>query len=290
MKAVHYVLVVIVALIAGYAGSCLVPHKSVISSEKKVETAFERVMRTNTLRCGYIVWPPEFNKDPNTGAFSGIDYDIITELAKRLNWKVEWAEEVNFTTMAAALKAGRFDAICFGLYRDAPRASFAHFTSPFYYSGTGVYVRSDDERFDTLPIASLNSETYAIATMDGEMSAIVAKARFPNAKQVTIPSTASPTDLFQNVSSKKADLTFANTLVGAKYMEANPGVLKNIAATDPIQVFSHGIAFRKEDADLVNTVDIVLQEMQDQGAIDRILDTYSQINGAFYRMAKPYRQ
>ena len=228
----HYIIVVLLALIAGSIGATLVLGKNHSVSEKK-ETAYERVLRTGTLRCGYIIWPPEFKKDINTGQFSGIAYDIMTGVAKRLNWKIDWVEEVNFTTMSAALKAKRFDGICFSLYRDSPRAVFSRFTAPLYYSGTGVFVRADDHRFDTINPYLLNDAQYRVATMDGEMSAITARNRFPKTQQVSLPNTANPTDLLLNVVTGKADFTLMNTGAASEFMAKNPGQIRNIAAKYP---------------------------------------------------------
>lgn len=39
------------------------------------ETAFERIMRTGTMRCGYVVWAPYLSVDPKTGQMGGVAYD-----------------------------------------------------------------------------------------------------------------------------------------------------------------------------------------------------------------------
>lgn len=44
------------------------------------ESAYDRVMRTGTIRCGYFIWPPGFSIDPNVGKRSG----FFTILSK--NW------------------------------------------------------------------------------------------------------------------------------------------------------------------------------------------------------------
>ena len=45
------------------------------------ESAYERVLRTGVLRCGYIAYPPHLIVDPATGTISGISHDIIEEAA-----------------------------------------------------------------------------------------------------------------------------------------------------------------------------------------------------------------
>lgn len=259
------------------------------SAVKPEKTIANRVLQTKKLRCGYIVWSPEFIKDPNSGEISGLAYDIITEAAKRLGWAIDWVEEVNFGNMVPALQSGRFDAICFSLYRDAPRANFARLSIPIFYSGTGIFVKADDDRFDTLPTADINNPDFSIATIDGEMSALTAQKAFPNAKQAALPQTSSAADLLMNVATGKADLTLVNTMAGAQFMQANPGQVKNITLTQPLEVFSHGFAFRTDSGETVETLNVVLQEMLDQGFIDKIIDRYSPQQGAYYRVKKNYQ-
>lgn len=56
------------------------------AAETGKESAYECVMRTGTLRCGYILLPPEMNKDPNTGALSVIPACVgMTSDFKALN-------------------------------------------------------------------------------------------------------------------------------------------------------------------------------------------------------------
>ena len=55
------------------------------------ESAYERVIRTGIIRCGYFVWPPFLAIDPNTNKKSGIFFDIVEEILfklKRLHKKL----------------------------------------------------------------------------------------------------------------------------------------------------------------------------------------------------------
>ncbi|MCB1556441.1 MAG: hypothetical protein KDJ15_03915, partial [Alphaproteobacteria bacterium] len=41
-----------------------------------MDSGYDRVMRTGTIRCGYIAFPPYLMQDLNTGEFSGLAYDL----------------------------------------------------------------------------------------------------------------------------------------------------------------------------------------------------------------------
>ena len=251
------------------------------------ESAYERVMRTNTLRCAYIILPPEFTKDVNTGAYGGLSTELVTQAAKRLNMKVEWVEEVNFQTAAPGLKTGRYDAVCFTFYRYSQAAPVADYSIPLFYSSTGVYVRTDDARFDS-GISSLDDPAVTLATIDGEMSQFIAAENFPHAKTLSLPQMTDLSQMLENVVSKKADAAFVNNPVAEGYLKANPGKLKEIKLGRPLRVFSHGFMFPKGEYDLVKMFDLTLQEMHDHGAIEEIMKKYDPAGHTYMRVAPGY--
>ncbi len=52
-----------------------------VAQEKMKESAYERVMRTGTIRCGYFLFPPLAVKNPNTNMLSGITADIFNKIS-----------------------------------------------------------------------------------------------------------------------------------------------------------------------------------------------------------------
>ncbi|HRK97081.1 MAG TPA: transporter substrate-binding domain-containing protein [Alphaproteobacteria bacterium] len=258
------------------------------SAEGAKESAYDRVIRTGVLRCGYILLPPETIKDMNTGKLSGIAFDLTEEVAKRLGVKVNWIEEVNFSTMTEGLNSNRYDAVCFSLYRYSLGAKFADFSVPLFYSKTGIYVREDDHRFDK-DFSLINSEDITIATVDGEMSHFIAQDDFPNAKTLSMPQSTDLSQMMVSVETKKADVTFLNGIVAKGYMDANLGKIRDISGDAPLRVYSHGLMFAKGQYDLVKTIDLILSEMHDHGAIDKILDRYDPSGTTYFRTYKSYK-
>ncbi len=284
MKALHTLLLCLLTVLLTLWFSS---HWSSSESQTTQESLFERVEKAGKIRCAYIVWPPEFNKDPNTGQFSGMAYDITTELFGRLNIDVEWTEEVSFATMSEGLKNDRYDAVCFTLYRDNRRAKVAEMSTPIFYSGTGIYVRDNDDRFDNQDVSIFNDPNITISTIDGEMSEIVSKERFPKAQTLSLPQLSSPADMLMNVATGKADVTFANNIVATSFIKNNPGQIRNIQEDNPLLLFGHSLAFQKGAHDLVSSVNVVLEEMLNHGIIDIIIDKYPSKKNAYYRVKSP---
>ncbi len=112
------------------------------------ETAYDRVMRTGTLRCAYIQWPVLFVKNLQTGQFEGAYADIFAEIGKQLNLKVEWVEEVGTSNAFEGLKSGRIDAVCAPFTPNPQRARVTDFTVPVVYMPYVAMVKANDTRFD----------------------------------------------------------------------------------------------------------------------------------------------
>ena len=57
------------------------------------ESAYDRVMRTNEIRCGYGIYAPWIQKDLVTGEIKGVMADVAEAVAKQLDMKLVWGEE-----------------------------------------------------------------------------------------------------------------------------------------------------------------------------------------------------
>ncbi|MFA6279253.1 MAG: transporter substrate-binding domain-containing protein [Bdellovibrionales bacterium] len=253
------------------------------------ETAFERVIRTNTLRCAYLVMPPQFSRDPNTGAFSGVSYDIVMEAAKRLSLKVDWVEEVNFMTVPEGFKTNRYDSFCFSGYRWTPWSRVMEYTSPLFYSTTSVYVRADDHRFDA-NLKAINNPSVKIVISDGgEASAFIREADFPLSSSVSLPANIDHSLMLETVATKKADVALFNPLEAMPYLVSNPDKLRRVESP-PIRAYAHALSFAKGEHDLTSMFDVVLNEMSDDGTINKVLDKYELIPHSFVRIKSPVSQ
>jgi polar amino acid transport system substrate-binding protein len=249
---------------------------------------YEDVVKAKTIRCGYVIYPPGLMKDANTGRIHGIFPETLEASAKDLGYKIEWTEEVGWSTMIEGLRAGRYDAICSPVWASSTRAQFAEFTTPLFYSGVGVYVRADDHRFDGR-LGAINDKSVTLATIDGEMTSIVAAQDYPEARTVALPQNADVSQALLNVTSRKADVTFVEPFIAEQFLKSHPGALRNLAADAPVRVFPNTMMVAKGDYRLKGLLDVMIAEMVDSGREDRLIAKYDVGSGTFYPRAKPYR-
>lgn len=279
------VALIVLSLIGGYLGSRMAPVRNQQIAE---ETAFERVVRTNTLRCGYGIWKPGLFKDPQTGKLSGIFYDYLEAIGAHTGIKIEWTEEVGWGDFPAALNGRRIDAMCFGAWPKALIAKDVLFTEPTYYLPINAYVRGGDTRFDGA-INKANAPDIRISAMDSELSSQLASGRFPKAQVVSIPQLSDASQLLLNVSTGKADITFTDAWTGAEFMAKNPGQLQVVPLATPLRLFGHTIPVAQGEHSLISLLNTATEEIITSGEFDQIMQKHTKMPGVLLMQKRDYR-
>ncbi len=249
---------------------CLAVLCSSLSYATEPKSAAQRVIDSGILRCGYATSPPVLVKDANTGKLSGSDYDIVEAIGKKLNLKVEWAEEVGWGNFIEGLRTNRYDMMCGSLWPDDTRIKFLSLTRPVYYDRMLAYARFDDKRFDG-NIEKINNANIHIAVIDGDASATFARDRFPNAKQLALPQTAVVADMMLSLTTKKADIIFLDPVRIAVFEENNKGKIRPVANVEPINVIGTSYGVKAGELQLRDMIDIALRELVNNGTIAKLL-------------------
>lgn len=144
-------------------------------------TALTTVQKTGVLRVGWAPWYPYAYKDPKTNAVSGLTVDLVNDLAKKLNVKVQWVED-GWGTMIAGLQAEKFDMLM-PMAITPPRAEAATFTQPFMKTNLGVMVRkADSQKYKSWH--DMDQDGIAITVAMGSNTALYAKEAFKKARIV----------------------------------------------------------------------------------------------------------
>jgi polar amino acid transport system substrate-binding protein len=251
-------------------------------------SVYDRVIESGKIRAAYIVYPPGSFKDPNTGELSGVFIDALNQAGKDLELEVEWTEEVAWGTMVEGLLSDRYDIVGNGIWETPSRGKVVDFSIPLFYSGLGVYARSDVSRFDK-DITTANSSDVKIAIIDGEISELMAKAKFPEAEAVSLGQISDVSQMMLNVSQGKADIAVVEPYIGYEFLQQNPGTLKNIAQTQPIAVFGNSMMFKDNQPKFGSMLNTALQSQLNGGNITASMKKYIPEDGLMYSVAFPYR-
>jgi ABC-type amino acid transport substrate-binding protein len=275
----------LVMMFAGFALAGCNPNRSANTSGQTV-SRMSTILSRGTIRCSYLVYPPYLLKDANTGKLSGIMFDIMEEIGTGSELKIEWVEEVGYESIFTSVNSGRDDLFCGGLWPNASRVRAGTFSVPVFYSVVKAWGRSDESRFSNL--SGINNPEVRIATIDGAMEDIIAKTDYPQATRVSLPQLSPFTQNLLNVTSRKADLTFAEPGIIFEYLNSNPGSLKELAPEKPARTFGNTIVVPKGDYQLKEFVDVALTELLYSGRVAAILQKYEPAPGVFPRAALPY--
>ncbi|MBI3005301.1 MAG: transporter substrate-binding domain-containing protein [Ignavibacteriales bacterium] len=251
-------------------------------------STYSQIRSNGSIRSAYAVGAPLFVVDPNTKQKSGIFYELVERAAEKLSLKVSWTEEVGYGEMIQGLNTRRYDIMGSGVWINGARGKDADFTIPVYYDAVVAYTREGDTRFDK-DLSILNSPSYSISTMDGELGATIAATDFPKARTEALPQIADFTQLILNVVNKKADIVFLALAPARLYQAQNPGKIRAVAGGKPVRVFPVAILLPKGEYELKQSLDYALVEMLTNGEVESILQRHEKIPGSFLRTAPPYR-
>lgn len=264
--------------------ACLV--SPVFAAEK--ESAYDRIMRTQTIRCGYGTNPPWIYRDLTTGEMKGPNVEIMQEIAKQLGFKLEWPEETGWANLPTSLAAGRVDVACSLLWTDPVRGKLVAYPKPLFYSAIHLYARADDKRF-TGKAEEINRPDIRIAVQDGDINEALARRYFPEARLVSLPQASSWTEVYMNVTTGKADVTFADSISVDNFNKAQEKKMRRIALPQPITVYGTAPAVGIQETALKEMLDTTITYLLDTGRIDEILkDFVRQYPDALVPAAKSY--
>lgn len=254
---------------------------------KATASVYDRVTGSGKLRCAYALYNPGCMKDPNTGKLSGIGIEALELVAGNLGLAIEWTEEVGWGTMIEGLETNRYDIVATPVWATTNRARIVDFSDPLYFSPVCAYVKEGDRRFDG-DISRLNSKQFTIATIDGATAEIIAQEDYPEVKRLSLPQMTEFGQLLLTVSTGKADATFTEPADAALFIKSNPGSVRRVGA--PVRVFPNCWLFRRGQMEFKDMIDTALSQLNNSGALDRIIERHEPAPGILYRTAELYHR
>lgn len=253
------------------------------------DSVYEKVKAAGTISCGYSIWNPITYKDLETGAVKGASVDIVEAIGRKTDIKINWAEETAWGTIVEGLVTSRYDMICTTVGALSSRGKAIDFSKPLFYLPIYVVSRKDDTRFDNSK-SSINSEDVKLGVLEGEGTSIFAQEHFPKAKLVSVPQISDYAMLLEDVKTGKSDVTLISGDTFAEFDKKNPGILKIANKNAPIGAFRVAFGLPKGDYQFKLMIDTAIDELQDDGTLDKILTQYDPDAKLYLRVATPYEQ
>lgn len=207
----------------------------------------------------------------NNNAFSGIDADIITEIAKRLGIAKVEMKHVPFENLLIELNNGTVDMVTDAMYIKPERLSKAYFTNQWYREGEAVVIKKDS--------AIKSKDDLKDKTIGGQKGMTFLKTaqkwqQEGKVKEVKVFN--SQAELMMAVNTGKIDACITDGIVAGYTLKQNADLALRIL--EPYEPESSGVigaAIRFADKDLLAAVNDELEKMRADGTLKAIYDKYN---------------
>ena len=207
----------------------------------------------------------------NNNAFSGIDAEIITEIAKRLGIAKVEMKHVPFENLLIELNNGSVDMVTDAMYIKPERLGKAYFTNQWYREGEAVVIKKDSaiktkEDLKDKTIGGQKGMTFLETAQKWQQEGKVKEVKVFN----------SQAELMMAVNTGKIDACITDGIVAGYTLKQNADLALRIM--EPYEPESSGVigaAIRFADKELLTAVNDELEKMRADGTLKAIYDKYN---------------
>lgn len=213
-------------------------------------------------------FPPLQYNDTASGMPVGLEYDLMAELAKRLNFAPRY-EVTAWDGMIDAVSAGRFDMAMAGITLRPERVAVVDVSEPYMTLGMAMMVRGDERRFTDAasfaarPEVSLGAVPGTTSYYVGVFDVLTGDEASPRVK--TYPKFKQATQALRDGT---VDLVMAEPATARAFVLASDGGLKIIG--ELVRPETLGFVFPK-GSDLVAPINAALADLQADGTLERLI-------------------
>ena len=203
------------------------------------------------------------------GQITGFDIDLAKEATKRLGREVEF-KAIDWSSKEAELKSGRVDVLWNGLDITEKRKENMLFSDPYMDNRQIIFVKKGD--------ASIKDEKSLAGKVVGTQSASTSEEYMDGndffKKEVKeVKKYSDFVSAFMDLENGRIDAVVGDEIVGRYYMSKHADKLDAVdVAVGPVSTF--GIGFAKDNQQLRDEVQKVLNEMKKDGTMGRISEKW----------------
>ena len=214
---------------------------------------------------------PFFYINPETNEISGIDADIIKEIAKRLKIDKVEVKETAFSNLLNKLNTDdSIDIAGSGIYITPMRKELVAFTEPLYKESESVVV----PQFSNINFMD-DLKDAAIGVVKGTLYEELAQKWKDNNIVKNIVIYENTSNLLNDINSQKIDAGLTDSVVVNSYLSKDKKlILRTLQDYKPELIGNIGIAVKKNDTELLKELNKIINEMKEDGTIYSILVEY----------------
>lgn len=212
-------------------------------------------------------YPPLQFVDPKTGKQIGWEYDAMDEIAKRLNFKVEY-QNTSWDAMIQSVSDGQYNIGMTGITIKDDRKEKVDFSDPYMRSEQFMLVRGDETRFtDAKSFAEFKDGLVGAQPGTTPFYTAVYSVLDGNEQNPRIKLFETFGATVQALKSGDVDTVLTDGTAGKGYVDASNGGLKLVGG--PLGTEDFGFIFPK-GSDLVGPVNAAIAALKADGTIDAL--------------------
>ncbi|WP_228061280.1 ABC transporter substrate-binding protein/permease [[Phormidium] sp. LEGE 05292] len=215
-------------------------------------------------------YPPyQFRQtDSGNSEIVGFDIDIAKYITKKLGYKLE-IRDTDFSGIIPALQSGRADFAMSGMTPTAERKKNVAFSDLYYEAKNTIVSQKTSNLKNTADLAGKKVGVELGTTQEKTAKSL---------KDVQVVALNRPGSIIQELKSKRLDAAILEDTVAKGYVANNPELTYEPIPTTSEEVGS-AIAFPK-NSPLVNSFNQVLQEMKQNGELQKLITKWFGSDGA----------
>lgn len=212
-------------------------------------------------------YPPLQFVDPKTGEQIGWEYDVMNEMAKRLNFKLEY-QNTSWDAMIQSVSDGQYNIGMTGITIKEDRKEKVDFSDPYMRSQQFMLVRSDESRFtDAKSFGAFKDGLIAAQPGTSPFYTAVYEILDGNEQNPRIKLFETFGATVQALKTGDVDLVLTDSVAAKGYVDSSNGALKVVG--EPLGTEDFGFIFKK-GSDLVAPINAAIASMKADGTIEAL--------------------
>ena len=194
------------------------------------------------------------------GNIAGFDYDIMSEIAKLTDMKVEF-NQMQFAGLLPALQTKKIDAIIAGMTVTEERKQFVNFSETYYVSSQVILVHRDDNSINNFD----NLDGKNVGTVIGTTGDTIMTEN----ERVNVRKFDTGAEAVLSLKEKKIDAIVFDKEPCKNFAKYNAEI--KLIESDAIEE-DYAIAVRKEDTPLLENINKGISIIMTNGTYENLID------------------
>ena len=194
------------------------------------------------------------------GNIAGFDYDIMSEIAKLTDMKVEF-NQMQFAGLLPALQTKKIDAIIAGMTVTEERKQFVNFSETYYVSSQVILVHRDDNSINSFD----NLDGKNVGTVIGTTGDTIMTEN----ERVNVRKFDTGAEAVLSLKEKKIDAIVFDKEPCKNFAKYNAEI--KLIESDTIEE-NYAIAVRKEDISLLENINKGISIIMTNGTYENLIE------------------